>query len=194
MTIGRPREFDTDKALAVATQVFWHQGYEATSLDHLLRAMDLSKSSFYAAFGSRDRLFRTCVQHYCDQMLREMGKALVEAPSGMQFIRDVFARVIDEARSGAPHGCLLMNSATELGQRHPEFAEDIRGGIKRFQQVFRQALIRAQSEGDIPAEADITGLADYLTSSLGGVRTMTKAGVGPKAVGAIIKNILHFAE
>ena len=93
MGTGRRREFDLERSTAGATGVFWQQGYEATSLENLLRAIDLSKSSFYAAYGSKDRLFRTCMQHYCDETLRDLGKSLIDAPSDMQFIRDLFASV-----------------------------------------------------------------------------------------------------
>ena len=38
-------------------QVFWHKGYEATSMEDLLSAMDLNRGSLYDTFGDKRQLF-----------------------------------------------------------------------------------------------------------------------------------------
>lgn len=55
--MGRPREFDEDSALAAAAEVFRHQGYAATSVDHLVRATGIHRGSLYGTFGSKHGLF-----------------------------------------------------------------------------------------------------------------------------------------
>ena len=57
MTTGRPRQFNEEQALEAAMEQFWAVGYEATSLQDLLRVMKLSKSSLYQTFGSKHDLF-----------------------------------------------------------------------------------------------------------------------------------------
>ena len=60
--MARPREFDEDEVLEQAMQVFWRRGYRATSLNDLLAAMDLSKSSFYETFGTKRELLLTALR------------------------------------------------------------------------------------------------------------------------------------
>jgi len=57
-TRGRPKSFDRAAALHQAVELFWERGYEGASFDDLIAAMGISPSSFYNAFGSKERLYR----------------------------------------------------------------------------------------------------------------------------------------
>ena len=64
MPKGRPREFDIDKALDAALNVFWRKGYEGTKLPDLTSAMSINRPSLYAAFGNKEALFRKALDRY----------------------------------------------------------------------------------------------------------------------------------
>src|SRR5260370_32013768 len=66
MAMGRPREFEVDKAVDVALQVFWRKGYEGASMADLTEAMGITKPSLYAAFGNKEELFRKALDRYVD--------------------------------------------------------------------------------------------------------------------------------
>ena len=66
MAMGRPREFDVDKALDLALQVFWSKGYEGASMADLTLAMGITRPSLYAAFGNKEELFRKALDRYVD--------------------------------------------------------------------------------------------------------------------------------
>src|SRR5262245_46430670 len=63
---GRPREFDPEKALDAALEVFWSKGYEGASLPDLTEAMGINRPSLYAAFGNKEELFRTVISRYVE--------------------------------------------------------------------------------------------------------------------------------
>src|ERR1700726_2934058 len=62
--IGRPREFDIDRALERAMELFWRQGYEGTSVADLTRELGLTRPSLYAAFKSKEALFLRALDLY----------------------------------------------------------------------------------------------------------------------------------
>jgi TetR/AcrR family transcriptional repressor of nem operon len=178
MSLGRPLEFDPDRALDAAVEVFWRKGFEAASMADLLAAMELSKSSLYQAFGSKRDLFERALARYRDRLGADLSERLDRAASGRQFIEGVFAEVAGTA--GLPAGamgCLIGNSATELGSREPELADLVAKGLKRFREVFRSAVKRAQAEGQVARGASAEELAACLVTAMTGLRAMIKAGM-----------------
>ena len=65
-TMARPREFDEADALDAATDCFWRDGYEATSVRDLAARMGITGASLYNAFGDKRSLFREVLQRYAD--------------------------------------------------------------------------------------------------------------------------------
>src|SRR5271170_6838493 len=63
-TMGRPREFDTEKALDEAMEVFWRHGYEGATIAQLTDAMGINPPSLYAAFGSKEGLLKAALDRY----------------------------------------------------------------------------------------------------------------------------------
>lgn len=177
MTVGRPLQYDSDEVLATAMVLFWRNGYEATSLAELVSAMGLSRSSFYQAFGGKEQLFLRCLDRYQADTVAELSARLETAASGRDFIRDTLCWAIDEVIQGEyPKGCLIMNTATEFAQRNTEVADRVAVGLDQYRSIFLTAVLRAQSEGDIPSDRNPATLAGYLVSAMSGLRTMVKAG------------------
>lgn len=63
--MARPKEFNPAEALDKAMHVFWRKGYEATSMEDLLTAMDINRGSLYATFGNKRELFLKAMDLYC---------------------------------------------------------------------------------------------------------------------------------
>ena len=190
--IGRPLEFDPDTALEGAMNLFWSKGYEHTSMQDLLSAMHLSKSSLYQAFGGKQQLFRQCVGRYADQFAGRLREGLAGAASGRGFIEAFLKSVLEDVDGVTePRGCLVMNTASEFAQSEPEIAQDVAQGIERFRVVLRAAVERAQREGDIAPERDSLTLANFLVSSMSGLKTQAKAGADADTLKGIIKVVLE---
>ena len=108
MAMGRPREFDVDKALDLALQVFWRKGYEGASMADLTEAMGITKPSLYAAFGNKEELFRKALDRYVDgpggyfqvALAKPTARAVVEHLA----VRSRRCRHRPEPSAGMPRG------------------------------------------------------------------------------------------
>lgn len=191
MATGRPIEFDPDAVLGAAMRAFWSKGYEATSMQDLLEATKLSKSSLYQAFGGKQQMFGRCIARYTDQMVMQLRERLEASESPLEFIRTTLTEIASEGlATSTPRGCLIMNTAMEFGQRDPDFAQWVGIGIARIRAVIELALERGQKSGEFTRARSAALLADYLMSSIAGLRTMVKAGKRPKSVLNIVDVIV----
>ncbi|MBB3232755.1 TetR/AcrR family transcriptional regulator [Halomonas stenophila] len=181
MTRGRPIAFSPDDALAAALQVFWASGYQAASTRQLLEAMQLSRSSLYQAFGSKEQLFLAALSRYRERLIERLDRRLEAAPTAGDFLETLFLETAREAATErAALGCLIFNSATELGRRDDVPAREARDGVAAITGVFRRAVERGQAEGSIAPGRDPDQLARYLTLGMAGLRTLIKSGTGPE--------------
>ena len=183
---GRPREFDIESARDIAMQLFWTQGYEATSLSDLLNAMGLSKSSFYQTFESKHVLFEQCLTRYSEIRIGTMREGLATAPSSLAFIRGALTGISKETRDPrGRRGCLMMNTAAEFAQSDLAIARCVKESMDASREVFAEAVAAAQVDGDIDAKANTKALADYLVTTVIGLKTQVKAGASSKQITSI---------
>ncbi|WP_416137780.1 TetR/AcrR family transcriptional regulator [Halomonas sp. HK25] len=177
MTRGRPIAFSPDEAASAAMQVFWARGYDAASTRDLLEAMHISRSSLYQAFGNKEQLFLEALRRYREALVKRLGRWLETAPSAMAFLDSLFGETAGEAGSErAALGCLIFNSACELGQRGDLPSQHARQSLAAITGFFHRAVRQAQREGDIAPERDAAALASYLTMGMAGLRTLLKSG------------------
>jgi len=176
-------------------QVFWQRGYEAASLQDLLAATGLSKSSLYQTYPSKRALFEAALRHYCAQRRRELGERLQAAASPREFLRAWLLGALEEERAGgSPRGCMLLNVASEFSQADPQIAALLGSGIEGLRKVLVEALRRARACGELDAAADVQALAGYLLCVMGGLRIQRKAGASTEALRAVVEVALGCLE
>lgn len=173
--MARPREFDIDEALERAMNVFWAKGYEATSLDDLCQAMDLARSSFYAAFGDKHSLYVRVLERYEDAAVARIRSTLASSSSVKAGIEEFVGRIIDGIMAGpGRRGCFIGNCAAELVRGDRGGAVRVRKSLERIEATFRDALQGARTNGELPPSADVAALARFVTAGIQGLRLVGK--------------------
>jgi TetR/AcrR family transcriptional regulator, transcriptional repressor for nem operon len=176
---GRPREFDEAAALAAALDVFWRQGYEATSLDDLTAAMGISRSSFYGCFASKQGALLRAIVHYSDQSYGRLSAIADNEPNARKAVRTMLAQIAN-ARGG-PEGCFFVNCMTELAPHDPKVIAHGRQHLDRLEDLFARTLLRA-----IPGKVKAASRARALLSLALGATMLRKAGVPAERIEAML--------
>ena len=176
---GRPRSFDEDVALRHATDLFWAKGYAATSLDDLLAAMGVARSSFYATFGSKQKVLWAALALYTGELVGRMRDAAAAGPTPRQALTAVLAIAGCSVRPS--QGCLFVNIATELAPTDAEvrrIAQDYLGDVDRlFTSLLRGCGFTAQGA---------SGTSGALMALTTGAVTLRKAGASEARVRAML--------
>jgi len=157
---GRPRAFDSEKALESAMLVFWRKGYLGTSLSDLTDAMAINRPSLYAAFGNKKSLFRKVLARYFKGPSAYLHDALQE-PTARAVVERLFHSVVDLLTNPqTPTTCLWVHSALSCGDDplREEFAAQRAAGLAELRKRFKRAI----AEGDLPGHTDAEALANYV--------------------------------
>ena len=189
MPRGRPRTFDTDKALDKALKVFWHKGYEGASLPDLTRAMGINRPSLYAAFGNKEALFKKAVERYSTGPAGFIRPALAE-PTARAVVERLLHGGIDMvANPKNPRGCLMVQGALACGDDADCMRQALIGRREAGVNAIRKRFERAQAEGDLPPDSSPTDLARFIATVMHGIAVQAASG----ASRAQLKRVAEFA-
>ncbi|MBB1596433.1 TetR/AcrR family transcriptional regulator [Achromobacter sp. UMC46] len=176
---GRPREFDRDLALQQAMLAFWKHGYEGTSMADLVAATGLASARLYAAFGSKQELFREAVARYEAGDGSFAEKALAAAGDVRGAIENMLTdAVLTYTRRGRPQGCMVVSAATNYASEN----EDVMAWLATHRKDRTQGIIdrigEAAQNGELKPGTDVQALGDYYAVVLHGLSVQARDGVG----------------
>lgn len=179
MPKGRPRKFDTDKAVAQAMLVFWKKGYEGTTIGDLTAAMCISRPSLYAAFGNKEGLFKQALDHYRNDPASYVNRALAEPTAREAFaalLEGVISLVTDPERPG---GCLFVCGALASSEESESIRDEVAARRIAGENDILVRFRRASAEGDLPPDADPKILAKLAATLLWGLSVQAVNGATP---------------
>lgn len=171
--MARPRSFQEYAALDAATDLFWRNGYAATSVRELGAAMGLGLPSLYNAFGDKLALFTRCLDRYLDGNMRASIRRLDACPSPRAaiatFLEDIVARSLAD-----PRGCFLVNSALEVASHDEAVRATIAVRLAELEGFFLRKVHAGQADGSIVADRPAPDLARLLVSTVLGLRVLAR--------------------
>lgn len=182
--MARTKEFDPDAALQSALELFWRRGYEATSMADLVEHLGIGRASLYATFGNKHDLYLKALERYEESGLSVIVRELSQPGPALPAVRAVVRRYAAEAADERLrlNGCLITNTAAELAPHDPAAARRVERNWDHLETLLRSALVRAQSQGELPAGRDPLALARTLLVLMQGLRVVGKASADPARV------------
>src|SRR3954471_23754008 len=153
---GRPRAYEPEVALARALDVFWKDGFAATSLDDLSAATGMNRPSLYGAFGDKRELYKKTYESYRNRARARMGEVFgADMPLRPMLLR-IYGIALDIYLSGedGPRGCFTVMTATSEAVFDPDIRAMVVGGLVEMDRFFARLFRIAQQRGELAASAD----------------------------------------
>ncbi len=188
--MGRKKAYDREALVAQAVEIFRDHGFAGTSAQMLVEALGVNRYSLYAEFGSKQGLFDAALQRYDEEWVQKRFGPLTESDAGIAEVRGILE--FYAAASGGPadgRGCLLCNTAVELGPNDPGGGGFVQRYFRRLSTAFETALRNAQRRDELPANVDPKREASFFTANVLGLFVMLRA----KAPAAVVRDAAHVA-
>jgi len=186
--MGRPKEFDREAALDAARDVFWARGYEATSVDDLVRAMGIGRQSLYDTFGGKRALYLEALGRYNAGNVADLVTLMRRAGSPMEALRRMLFAEADLSAEQRALGCMGVNAICEFGQSDPDVVAAGAGGAL-LERALIALLADGFSSGEFRADLDARAAARFIQCTLSGLKVSSKAGAPP----VVLRDIASFA-
>ena len=184
---GRPREFDREKGLQKAMQLFWSLGYDSTSMADLRAALGITQASIYAAFGSKEELFREAVELYRRTTGFSTTRALANETSAREAIHGTLKAAVDAfSAPGAPGGCLIILGATNCALENKAVQDHLLLIRRQMSQSISERLKKGQRDGDVPRTASTAALTAYYSTVLHGLALQSRDGASQKTLMQVV--------
>jgi TetR/AcrR family transcriptional repressor of nem operon len=165
--MARSVEFNECEKIEKALNVFREKGYHATSMQDLVDAMQINRSSLYNTIGDKHDLFMKCITSYTDGVICEARKRATKEGSAfkalLSLIRDKATWIVD-----CEKGCLGMKTIFEVAPEDIEVRNVLNNSFAVFNELLTGLIQRAIDDGDISAEEDPEIMAEYIGMSFTG--------------------------
>jgi AcrR family transcriptional regulator len=169
-------------------QIFWSLGYDATSMADLRVGLGITQASLYAAFGSKEQLFREAVDLYRRTAGLSTARALAVESSAREAIHAMLQAAVDSYTApGTPHGCLVILGAINCATENKAIQSHLLSIRRQVSQSILDRLKQGQHDGDLPRTAPIIALAAYYSTVLHGLALQARDGVSRKTLTEVVE-------
>lgn len=174
---GRPKQFDRDRALESALDLFWRHGYEATSLADLVEVTGAKAPTLYAEFGNKEGMFRAAVERYL-QKYTTCTNQLLEQDVPVAEIVEAYVRSSVEVFTDpdTPSGCFMVCASAALSSASDDVAQMLRKKHHAQETALKACFDRKVQQGELLAKTDTALLAKYVICTIEGMSVQAREG------------------
>ncbi len=180
--MARPKTYREDDVVQAAMNVFWRNGYVATSMSDLYAATGLKPGNLYATFSDKETLFLRTFEAYAAHFKASMPSGL----QGLAAIRAWLRTQVDLATSDPERkGCLIVNTITEREAHSPATRAVAQARLGEIKAFFATALTEAIEFGELPADIDVERYASGLAGAVVAIMSLGRAGAEASMIEAV---------
>ncbi|WP_394388352.1 TetR/AcrR family transcriptional regulator [Shewanella woodyi] len=172
--MARSCSFDREEKLVLAMELFWQQGYEATSIADLVSHLGINRFSLYNTYGDKLTLYRESLKYYLEQYSQPKLTPMAEN-SGLDGVLAYIESFV-AIQKDQKYGCFLQNAILEKIISDDVVKEQCERLFDGILTGFNHNLAYAKSVGEITSEVDSMQVSRFLLMQMQGIRVLGKAG------------------
>jgi len=184
--MARKVEFDKAVALKRAMRLFWLKGYESTSIQDLVEALEINRFSLYNSFGDKKALFIQTLELYHKTVLYELLKPLKSEGLGKLKLDNylAFMQVQLESKSGLL-GCFIQSSSLSSVALHQDVSRVLGDMYNDLSSSIERVVQQSVNEGSMKKGVNPSVLAGHILCQIQGLIVQRKSlksisGIGPQ--------------
>lgn len=182
--------FDREDVLARATEVFWAKGFEGSSMNDLIAAMGIGSPSIYAAFGSKEALFREALERYLAVDGADIWRAVRGEETAYGAV-EAFLMTTAHAfsRADRPSGCLVTLAGLHPNSMNEGWRAELVAMRERNTQDLARRIKGGIERGEVVPDADPVLIARFFVTVQQGMSIQARDG----ATRAMLEDIARSA-
>jgi AcrR family transcriptional regulator len=192
--MGRPRTFDRDTAITQAMHLFWEHGYDSTTLSQLKSHIGggISAPSFYAAFGSKEALFKEVMARYLTthgRVTESLFDTQLPPREAIELTLRRSARM--QCESDHPKGCLVaLGTLSSCSAESAVISAPLANARAENRAGMAACIERAMASGELPADTQPQVLAAVFDGFLLGLTAQARDGVEYQVLDAAVTQVM----
>jgi TetR/AcrR family transcriptional repressor of nem operon len=189
--MARNREFDTERVVSKAMEMFWQNGYHGVSTQEMIDEFGISKSSMYGAFGDKMQLFIVALELYGSEIIKNISTRLDKCKDVAKEIRSILTETAYGAIADSEHkGCFMVNTAIELAPHHELILKMVNDHRKKLENIFADAIQKGIEHNFIRADVSPAAISKLLCTALNGIYVDSKYLRSKKYFDEIIDSVM----
>jgi len=109
--------FDRNDVIDKSIELFWKNGFSASSMQQVVKTTGLKPGSIYHAFGNKEGLFQEALESYAQKGLIQIRNVLDTAPSVGEGICMILEKNVQESTRKDYCSCFLVKTRLELAAK-----------------------------------------------------------------------------
>jgi AcrR family transcriptional regulator len=180
--VARPKEFDRERALEDAIEVFCDHGYEGTSTEGLLDRMGISRQSMYDTFGDKRQLYLEALQHYIATGVAHQIRTLNTSSSPLKGLEAALNSFAAKAAIDQVTGCMGIGATCEFGRSDKEISLLIETGDRTLLSALERRITEAKTAGEIAKEVDVRAAAEFFKATIAAMTIAVRRGASAQTL------------
>lgn len=171
----RVKLFDEEEVLTKAMNLFWKQGYSATSVQDLVSHLGINRASIYDTYGDKEKLFLKALEQYRKINVQGVSTFFENQPNVKEGLRLLFEQAIEESiQDNERKGCFVVNTITELIPGDEKLLCQLGEHKATFEALFHEYLKKGEADGQLAPGKDLKAIASLLFTYFNGIRVVSK--------------------